>query len=35
VRVAIPLRVPSGDWFGYYTGHGALALAGVELAFTR
>jgi hypothetical protein len=31
-RVAIPLRVPSGDWFGTYTGRGVLLLAGVEVA---
>jgi hypothetical protein len=33
LRAMIPLVVPTGDWFGYYTGRAILFLAAVDLAF--
>ena len=32
-RAVIPLQVPSGDWFGYYTGRAVLYLVGFDLAY--
>lgn len=32
-RAVIPLQVPSGDRFGYYTGRAVLYLAGFDLAY--
>jgi hypothetical protein len=33
LRAVIPLVVPTGDWYGYYTGRAILFLAAVDLAF--
>jgi hypothetical protein len=33
MRVVIPLQVPSGDYFGHYTGRAVMLLTGLELAF--
>lgn len=35
VRGMIPLNIPTGDWFGYYTGRAILFLAALDLAFGR
>jgi hypothetical protein len=32
VRAVIPLHVPDGNYFGYFTGPGTLVLAGIDLA---
>ena len=35
LRAAIPLHVPSGDWFGHHTGRAVLYLVGFDVALGR
>ena len=35
VRAVIPMTVPDGEWFGYFTGGGEMLLGGLEVGFGR
>ena len=35
VRAVIPMSVPEGEVFGYFTGRGNMLLGGLEVGFGR